>query len=72
MVTASPMWPPLHWPVGSKNYMKASKTYMTTFGLWVIMLSSLAHVPIKLSYAWYLELMKQLVFTSIHRFVFCG
>ena len=50
MVTASPMWPPLHWPVGSKNYMKASKTYMTTFGLWVIMLSSLAHVPIKLSY----------------------
>ena len=31
MVTASPMWMPLHCPVGSKNYMKESKNYMSTF-----------------------------------------
>ena len=49
VVTASPMRLPLHWLVGSKNYMMVSKTYMTTFSLWVIMLSSLAHVPIELS-----------------------
>ena len=49
VVTASPKRLPLHRLVGSNNYMMVSKTYMTTFSLWVIMLSSLAHVPIELS-----------------------
>ena len=48
VLTESPMWMPLHWPVGSENYMKVSKNYMTTIGLGAIMLSSLAHVPIEL------------------------